>query len=366
MLAGHPPFAGGNIQPKMARHAAEAIRPLEMLGVPQPLAQIVAYLMAKNPAVRFQSAAMVAEQLAAFVDPAILYAQPPLPPATLANFEYYLRQKQSRLAGQAAQPAAVPVVVRAVSPAPVAEKSPRDFRTGRDHLSELAATAATASGPAAGPDLGVAPARRGGQNPDEILRRREAEQKRNLVVGLVVAGVVAVTAIIGFNMLPRDNRPIAANGTANAAGPSALAPGDNTPAPPVTPASTNPSAAAPTTNTPDSPPPTAPVATPVVETGIAQEVVPDDGQALWASPTAGPPVSFRGVPPEAQLFLDRAAGRHARRGEGRAGAAGARPDLRRPAGRVGEGGRLQARRDRAADRYACTTTTPSSRGPASS
>jgi hypothetical protein len=31
--------------------------------------------------------------------------------------------------------------------------------------------------------------------------------------------------------------------------------------------------------------------------------VPDDGSLLWASPTSGQPISFRGVPPEAQLFL---------------------------------------------------------------
>ena len=36
---------------------------------------------------------------------------------------------------------------------------------------------------------------------------------------------------------------------------------------------------------------------------MAQQVVPDDGKALWASPTGGKPENFRCVPPEGQLFL---------------------------------------------------------------
>src|SRR4029078_95804 len=36
---------------------------------------------------------------------------------------------------------------------------------------------------------------------------------------------------------------------------------------------------------------------------VAQQVVPDDGKALWASPTTGKPVTFRCVPPEGQVFL---------------------------------------------------------------
>src|SRR5690606_21911251 len=64
LLTGNPPFAGGNVQQKMQRHATEPIRPLEAFGIGPPLAQLVPYLMAKNPAVRLQSAAIVAEQLA--------------------------------------------------------------------------------------------------------------------------------------------------------------------------------------------------------------------------------------------------------------------------------------------------------------
>jgi hypothetical protein len=105
MLAGSPPFAGGSIAEKMARHASEAIRPLEQFGVPQPLAQLVAYLMAKNPAVRYQSAALVADQLAVFVEPAAVYSQAPPAPSTLAGFEAHFRQKQPPVTPPAPLPA---------------------------------------------------------------------------------------------------------------------------------------------------------------------------------------------------------------------------------------------------------------------
>src|SRR5262249_34689346 len=94
MLAGASPFAGGDAQQKLVRHATEAIRPLEPLGIPRPLAQVVTYMMAKNPAVRYQSAQAVAEQLAMFVDPAAMRPQIPAPAPTLISFEQLIRQKQ--------------------------------------------------------------------------------------------------------------------------------------------------------------------------------------------------------------------------------------------------------------------------------
>ena len=49
MLSGWPPFAGGDVATKLARHAAEPVPSLEPYGVPEPLAQLVAYLLAKDP-----------------------------------------------------------------------------------------------------------------------------------------------------------------------------------------------------------------------------------------------------------------------------------------------------------------------------
>ena len=70
LLAGQPPFPGGDLRQKMQQHAGQPIQPLEALGIPKPVSDIVTYLMAKNPAVRFQSAAQVVVQLTPLVDPA--------------------------------------------------------------------------------------------------------------------------------------------------------------------------------------------------------------------------------------------------------------------------------------------------------
>lgn len=285
MLSGNPPFAGGTVQQKMSRHAGEPIRPLEQFGVPQPLAQLVAYLMAKNATVRYQSAALVAEQLAPFIDPAALHALPPGPPPTLANYENFVRQKQAQLA---ATPARATAVVVAVSPM-------------------AAATAAPA--PQAGPTIGVVARKTPGGlgSADAILKRKKADQRNTLILALAAAGVLVVAGIVGINMLggfgekpeevaqkpidpdpqpiPRTQPPITSTNT--------LAKGGNgettTPAvPPVTTPGTESAG-------PQSPPAT--------EVGFQQKVVPDDGSLLWASPTTGGSVSFRCVPPVPQVFL---------------------------------------------------------------
>ena len=298
MLAGNPPFAGGSVQQKMARHAGEAIRPLELFGVPQPLAQLVAYMMAKNPAVRLQSAAIVAEQLAVFVDPAVIYLPPPQPPATLAVYEHFIRQKQLRLAQP--QPAAA-IVINSVTPA--AEERPLPFRTDREHLATLAK--ATASGPQASGGVQLASASRPAATSDEILRRREADQKRNVIVALVVAGVVAVTAIVALNFSGGRNGPVASNTATGGQTPRDVDSAGSSPA--ITPTRANGSSSANHSAVPAAGGQVTPAETPAAASpaapSLVQEVVADDGASLWASPTSGPPISFRCVPPEAQIFL---------------------------------------------------------------
>ncbi|MCO6457138.1 MAG: serine/threonine protein kinase, partial [Pirellulaceae bacterium] len=105
MLHGSPPFAGGDLTRKLQRHAKEPIAPLEPLGVPQPVAQIVAYAMAKNPTVRFPSADLVAQQLRPLVDPTRLAQLPAVPP-TLAAFDAVLQQRHGFRQPATAAPAA--------------------------------------------------------------------------------------------------------------------------------------------------------------------------------------------------------------------------------------------------------------------
>ncbi len=104
MLTGWPPFAGGDLSTKRSRHAMEPQPSLEPFGVPQPLAQVVGYLLAKDPAHRYQQAAQVADALAYFVDPTALQAAP-TPPPTLAAFDFWLQQ-QPRVPGT--EPGTIP------------------------------------------------------------------------------------------------------------------------------------------------------------------------------------------------------------------------------------------------------------------
>jgi hypothetical protein len=327
MLSGNPPFAGGNLQQKMARHASEPIRPLEAFGVPQPLAQLATYMMAKNPAVRYQSAAIVAEQIAVFVDPNVLYAQPPQPPATLANFEHFVRQKHAALA--APKPAGIPVVVSAGAgaagqgaAAAASPLSPRGrgaggqggirgegasgesgvpFKTDRDRFADWS-----------GAGTGSAVAKVAGPTPEEIMRDREKQHRKMLIFGLVGAGALAIGGLIAIQMIPPakeggpDANPVANVPEENIEEPQIIERTD-VPLPGEKPKGGTPPAVAPAAGGSETPPALTPSGSnapaAATEVGLQQEVMPDDGSLLWASPTTGKPISFRCVPPEAQVFL---------------------------------------------------------------
>src|SRR4029078_1070436 len=72
LLSANLPFAGGTAEQKLTRHLSEPLKPRDTFAFQQPLAQLVTYLKAKNPAVRYQSAALVAEQLGMFIEPAAI------------------------------------------------------------------------------------------------------------------------------------------------------------------------------------------------------------------------------------------------------------------------------------------------------
>ena len=308
LLSGSPPFAGGNVQQKMVRHASEAIRPLEQFGVPPQLSQLVAFMMAKNPAVRFQSASLVAEQLTPFVDPQVLYLQPPAPPATQGAYENWISQKQGQLAARAA--------VAAAAPKPVAPAIPG--------LNLKLDDAKTAKGTSpAGPVIRTGESS-GKKDPLTADAYDEAKQKRQmqyLVVGLAVAGVLAIGTVIGLNMMGRGQKPVAEKPKEEERVAENTNPGEENTTENGSTKVTNTSSGAgtksPLPNTesvtpvkvphdktkPDKGPASSPTAAPAGEAGLAQEVIPDDGNSLWASPTSGKPVSFRCVPPEGQIFL---------------------------------------------------------------
>lgn len=124
MITGQPPFAGGDVAQKFQRHMAEPIQPLAPFGIPDPLAQLLTYMMAKNPAVRYPAAQMIADQLTPFVDPARLNVGSVAVSPSLPAFEQFLQQRGlgRTSAGYGAPPA--PATKVASAPAPTATSPP--------------------------------------------------------------------------------------------------------------------------------------------------------------------------------------------------------------------------------------------------
>ena len=83
LLAGRPPFAGGNTLEKLVRHATEDAPELERLRpeVPPPLAALVRRLMAKRPEERYGTAAELAAALEPFCGAPLLF-DPVRPPSS--------------------------------------------------------------------------------------------------------------------------------------------------------------------------------------------------------------------------------------------------------------------------------------------
>jgi serine/threonine protein kinase len=75
LLAGHSPFREGTAQPKQMRHQLEQPRPIRYIrrDVPEGLEAIIDRMMAKEPAMRYQTPADVAETLVA-------WTRTPIPP----------------------------------------------------------------------------------------------------------------------------------------------------------------------------------------------------------------------------------------------------------------------------------------------
>jgi eukaryotic-like serine/threonine-protein kinase len=252
LLAGQPPFAGGAVAEKMPRHATEAIQPLDAAGVPQPVGQAIAYMMAKNPTVRYQQATAVVEQLSQFVGAAQANYKPIAAPATAAAYEAALQQKQAASVAvanpvaSAAKPVAAPAVKTA---SPVA----------------IAATPTKSSGASS-----VTAQRK---------TRAKARQKKNLIMLGSAGGVALVLLIVGgivLSGMSSNSKP---------SEPEEVAQVDPAPVPvDVSEETTDP-----TTDEPKS------------EAG--SQVVEDDGKLLWASPTEGAPIEFKYVPNGARIYL---------------------------------------------------------------
>ena len=313
MLSGHPPFPGGSAMQKMARHAGEAIRPLEGYGVPQPVAQLVTFLMAKNPTLRYQDAQTVADQLVAFVDRAVVHlpSAPSLP--TLPAFEAAIRQSQARLAQRTVQSAfgmnaAAPTVAPEPEPAPVirtAEAPVGNIPVGSVPKGKAVAAAPTEKAAFVPREPEAAKNVIDPKTKDPVLlAAKEARDRKRLIITLVSVGVAAIALIIGVNMMRGPNDQASKSD-------------DPVEEPEVPPLDENIGVVSPIETpektiklpdnhqpevTPEKPTPGSGTKT-KEETAQTFEVVDDDGKLPWASPTSGKPIDLKYVPPVAGVMI---------------------------------------------------------------
>jgi hypothetical protein len=259
MLTGRPPFQGGDVASKLARHASEKIENLKSLGVPEPIAKLVAYMMAKNPQVRFQTATDLKEQAQEILPANLKKPRVAMPPETAAPFEQWVKAKRARLARAQREKALNSQMAGALPPGPAA------------------------ANPAAVNLPGIA-GTPGGAVPDAraplVIRKKRISKK---LVPAVAAGVCALLFAVGalYVFLTFGNTEVATNDPGGN--------GTGTNGPPVVPTSGNGgTTVTPLNGTSGNP---------------ALEPTTDDPTALYVSPTAGAPWALDLVPPDAQVFL---------------------------------------------------------------
>jgi serine/threonine-protein kinase len=282
LLSGAPPFAGGDLTQKMARHATEPIKPLAKVGlaaVPGGLEELLASMLAKAPAQRLGTAAVV-EQLAKVIGPKSLNLPAPAPLPTQAAYENIVRPRMEQLAAPISAPPIPPVVEKPLS-----------------ELAEKVIAPATTTAPTAGPviQLSIEPKKAPSASADEILRRRAVKRRRQMIVGLAATLLVAVSAVTAAAWWWKDIRSAAAGiayAPASADRISAAKAGGT----PVTPASTGTVTAVDAKSSGKSP-------SSADNSAGDLHLLADDGQTLWASPTGGQAVDFRCIPPEGQIYL---------------------------------------------------------------
>ena len=269
LLAGQVPFSGPTQADKIQQHAQQPIQPLESIGVPQPLAQLVTYLMAKNPQLRYQDWGDLLQKFATLVSPADQTIPAPQPPSTLAAYLAVVQQRKTRVAEKAA--------ANAMAAATVSSEGASDFPSIQPVASTSPATtsvqaATTTAKPAS-----------------QLSRNRTTEKswwQSSAIIWVASAlGVLVLTLVIVSN-LP-DNEPVADPQGSTPPGTEKKEPGKNTERDQK---GTLPKKTQPIANKKD--------------TGSVQTIVDDPkGDLLWASPTTGSAFKLNWVPPAGQMFI---------------------------------------------------------------
>jgi serine/threonine-protein kinase len=320
MIAGHAPFQGNDVRQQRQAHLQRTAPLLSQVrpGVPEPLAQVVQFALAKDPSQRYQRPEHFAAALAAFV-PASAVAAVPVLPATAEAF------LASRLARLAVVPAATSMPLGGAGGLGGATPVPAGLAAA---MPDAAAWATVAGGTAAGAALPQAaasvpevsasvaqgmpiPATPGVPSGVGVVSATPAGVGADLPVDLPVAAD-SPTSRIGSRGAGRWSRrkkqqALVVGGTLATllvvlllvfnSGEEEPAPAANNTNPAVTPTLDGQPGAA-STNVGQQPS-TQPIMPPGSGStpGSAAEVVASvDGEPFWASPTSGRPIDTRFLP----------------------------------------------------------------------
>jgi hypothetical protein len=330
LLAGQPPFAGGDRQSKLDRHGKETPAAITQLNpqTPAALAQVLGYLLQKDPARRYPDANAVAEALQAYsgADPQV--AREP----TFAAYEAWLeRGDQAPPATQPAAQAAAPIpsaaaVARAVSsnggavPAQAAASpatpahapagavpmaQPAGFPTAAVAVAAPAAVGQpvravypTTARPVGSPPVAMAapampmisvaaPVIAAANGEGSIAQRRPRKSGQTAAtIGVIAVAVVVLGGIVLFLNSEKGKE---------------LAPSPETPTA-VTAASGSQTPSPATSNDEEASPKSLDAQVADKNSGN-KEPVQGIGGPIWQSPTAGEPLSLSWLPPGVQVVL---------------------------------------------------------------
>jgi hypothetical protein len=305
LLAGQPPFVGGDRRSKVSRHAKEAPPPIGKLHpqLPAALGQVLNYLLQKDPAKRYADAAAVAEALQPYAgaEPQIV-AEP-----TAAAYEAWLQQVEKRPASApAATPAARPVVARAVStnPAPM-QVQPVAQPAMPSHAFQAATVpqapvrampaaavqTATAVQPITGfpgpivqtdltgsPVLAVPSAR----TATMTHRRTKKRGQTAVTLGVIGSAVILLAGVVWFLQSQKEQaQPTIPDDTSKPVAQETAA----------------------TSTTDEETEPKGLDAHLAEHDAAAKEPIQGIGQPIWQSPTSGEPLDLAWLPPGAQVIL---------------------------------------------------------------
>jgi|GEM_PF-1916666 len=318
MLAGEPPFSGADPRQVLRQHVNDPVPPLDLVAqqkVPAPVAQVVGYMLVKDPAGRYQRTDQVAQALEPYQSPEAAKFQPPTPDKKEQKYRNYLQaaaanRPGSYTSGPAQAVPAQPIApgVQPVAPVPVqavpaqavpAQAMPVQAVPAGAVAPAVPVTPGVASAvpvPAvpvpAAPVAAAGPA--GSSSVSRAYRARRKNRNTMMVGGITLAAAGILVWIFTRGVGDPAPTPVAGNQsttttqTTNVNNPPANKPPQTTPAAGQgTPAAGTPAAGS-------------SAAALGVQTVAVQ---PLPGESPWPTPAKGQPIEVRYLPRGIQFFL---------------------------------------------------------------